>query len=102
MIHKIGKKEPSTNPEYVKVETKDLVIDRIIIDPGKGHIVEIMLNTKEEEIIVTEVTGLNIELGVDRDQEMTMEIEAMTDLLVDKVIEEKISDKFMVSKDIEQ
>ena len=33
-----------------------------------------MLNTEEEEIIVTEVTGLIIELGVDQDQEMTMEI----------------------------
>ena len=28
-----------------------------------------MLNTEEEEIIVTEVTGLIIELGVDQDQE---------------------------------
>ena len=79
-----------------------MVIDRIIIGPGKGHIVESMLNTEEEEIIVTEVTGLIIELGVDQDQEMTMEIEGMTDLLRDKVMEEKISDKILVSKDIEQ
>ena len=78
-----------------------MVIDRIIIGPGKGHIVEIMLNIEDEEIIVTEVTGLIIELGVDQDQEMTMEIEGMTDLLIDKVTEEKISDEIVVSKDIE-
>ena len=80
-----------------------MVIDRILIDSGKGHIVEIVLNTvEEEEIIVTEVTGLIIELGVDQDQEMAMEIEGMIDLIIDKVTEEKISDKIMVSKDIEQ
>ena len=61
-----------------------------------------MLNTEEEEIIVPEVTGLIIELGIDQDQEMTIEIEGMTDLLIDKITEEKISDKIMVSKDIEQ
>ena len=60
-----------------------------------------MLSTvEEEEIIVTEVTGLIIELEVD--QEMTMEIEGMTGLIIDKVTEERISDKIMVSKDIEQ
>ena len=78
-----------------------MVIDRIIIDPGKGHIAEIMLSTIEEgEIILTEVTGLIIELGVD--QEMIMEIEGMTGLIIDKATEEKISDKIVVSKDIEQ
>ena len=78
-----------------------MVIDRKIIDPGKGHIAQIMLSTiEEEEIILTEVTGLIIELGVD--QEMIMEIERMTGLIIDKATEEKISDKVMVSKDIEQ
>ena len=78
-----------------------MVIDGIIIDPGKGHIVEIVLSTvEEEEIIVTEVTGLIIELEVD--QEMTMEIEEMTGLIIDKVTAERISEKIMVSKDIEQ
>ena len=96
------RKNPSTNPEYIQVETENAVIYRIIIGPGKGHIVEIMLNTKEEEIIVTEVTGLIIELGVDQDQEMTMEIEEITDLLIDKVTDEIISEKIVVSKDIEQ
>ena len=96
------RKSPSTNQEYIRVETEDMVIDRIIIGPGRGHIVDITLNTEEEETIVTEVTGLIIELGVNQDQEMTMEIERMTDLLIDKVTEEKISDKIMVSKDIEQ
>ena len=95
-------KNPSTNPEYIKVETEDMVIDRIIIDPGKCHIVEIVLNTEEEKIILTEVTGLIIELGLDHDQEITKVIEGMTNLLIDKVTEEKISDKIMVSKDIEQ
>ena len=87
---------------YIKLETEDMVIDRIIVDPWKGDIVEIVLNTEEEEVIVTEVTGLIIELGVDQDQEMTMEIEGMTDLLVDKVTEEKISNKIVVNKDLEQ
>ena len=78
-----------------------MVIDKIIIGPGKGHIVEIALSTvQEEEITVTEVMSLIIELEVD--QEMTMEIEGMTDLIIDKATEEKISDKIMVSKDIEQ
>ena len=78
-----------------------MVIDRKIIDPGKGHIVEIMLSTiEEEEIILTEVTGLIIELGVD--QEMIMEIERMTGLAIDKATEEKISDKIVVNRDIEQ
>ena len=77
-----------------------MVIDRIIIDPGKGHIVQIVLSTiQEKEIIITEVTGLITELGVD--QEMTMEIEVMADLIIDQATEEKISDKIMVSKDIE-
>ena len=96
------RKNPSTNPEYIKGEAEDAVIDRIIIDPGKGHMVENTLNTEEEETIVPEATGLIIELGVDQDQEMTMEIEGMRDLSIDKVTEEKISDKIMVSKDIEQ
>ena len=78
-----------------------MVIDRKIIDPGKGHIAEIALSTiEEEEIILTEITGLIIELGAD--QEMIMEIEGMTGLIIDKATEEKISDKIMVSKDIEQ
>ena len=60
-----------------------------------------MLSTvEEEEIRVTEITGLIIELGVD--QELTMEIEGMTGLIIDKATEEKISDEIMVSKDIEQ
>ena len=60
-----------------------------------------MLSTIEErEIILTEITGLIIELGVD--QEMIMEIEGMTGLIIDKTTEEKISDKIVVSKDIEQ
>ena len=93
------RKSPSTNQEYIKVETEDVVIDRIIIGPGKGHIVEIVLSTvEEEEIIVTEVTGLIIELEVG--QEMTMKIEGMTGLIIDKVTEERISDKIMMSKDI--
>ena len=54
---------------------------------------------EEEEIILTEVTGLIIELGVD--QEMIMEIEGMTGLIINKATEEKISDKIMVSKYIE-
>ena len=59
-----------------------------------------MLNTIEEgEIIPTEVTGPIIELGVD--QGMAMEIEKMTGLIIGKVTEEKISDRSMVSKDIE-
>ena len=59
-----------------------------------------MLSTvEEEEIILTEVTGSIIELGVDH--EMIMGIEEMTGLIIDKVTEEKISDKSMVSKDIE-
>ena len=78
-----------------------MVIDRIIIDPGKGHITEITLSTTEEgEIILTEVRGLTIELGVD--QEMIMEIEGMTGLIIYKATEEKISDRIMVSKGIEQ
>ena len=60
-----------------------------------------MLSTIEEgEIMSTEVTGLIIELGVD--QEMIMGIEGITGLKIDKATEEKISDKIMVSKDIEQ
>ena len=60
-----------------------------------------MLSTiEEEEIILTEVTGLIIELGVD--QEMIMGIEGMTGLIIDKATEEKISEKMVVSKDIEQ
>ena len=60
-----------------------------------------MLSTiEEEEIILTEVTGPIIELGVD--QEVIMEIEGMTGLIIDKATEEKISDKIMMSKDIEQ
>ena len=94
------RKNPSTNQEYIRVETEDAVIDRIIIDPGKGHIAEILLSTiEEEESILTEVTGLIIELGVD--QEMIMEIEGMTGLITDKATEENISDKIVVSKDIE-
>ena len=54
---------------------------------------------EKEEIILTEVTGLIIELGVD--QEMIMAIEGMTGLIIAKATEEKISDKIMVSKDIE-
>ena len=78
-----------------------MVIDRTIIDPEKGHIAEIMLSTLEEgEIILTEDTSLIIELGAD--QEMIMEIGGMTGLIIDKATEEKISDKIVVSKDIEQ
>ena len=106
LVNKISikwiRKNPSTNQECIRVETEDAVIDKIILSPGKGHIVEITLNTEEEEIIVTEVTGLIIELGVDQEQEMTMEIKGMTDLLIEKVKEEIISGKIMVSKDIEQ
>ena len=53
---------------------------------------------EEEEIILTEVTGLIIELGVD--QEMIMGIEEITGLIIDTPTEEKIT-KGMVSKDIE-
>ena len=85
----------------IRVETENTVIDRKINDPGKGHTAEITLHTIEEEkIILTEVTGLIIELGVD--QEMIMEIEGMTGLTIDIATEEKISDKIVVSKDIEQ
>ena len=77
-----------------------MVIDRTVTDPGKGRIAEIMLSTiEEEEITLTEVTGLMIQLGVG--QEMIMEIEGMTALIIDKATEEKISDKIVVSKDIE-
>ena len=82
---KMDEKEPQYKPRVYQGRTEDAVMDKIIIGPGKGHIVEIMLNTEEEEIIVTEVTGLTIELGVHQDQEMTMEMEGMTDLLIDKV-----------------
>ena len=95
------RKSPSTNQEYIKVETEDAVIDRIIINAGNGHVVEIVLSTEEEEeIVVTEVTGQIIELEVN--QEMTMVIEGMTGLIMDKNIEERISDMIMVSKDLEQ
>ena len=44
-----------------------MVIDRTIIDPGKGHIAGIMLSIiEEEEIMLTEATGPIIELGVDQ------------------------------------
>ena len=47
-----------------------------------------MLSTiEEEEITLTEVTGLIIELG--EGQEMIMEIEGMTGLIIDKATEEK-------------
>ena len=59
-----------------------------------------MLSIIEEgEIIPIEVTGPIIELGVD--QGMIMGIEEMTGLIIGKVTEEKISDKSVVSKDIE-
>ena len=46
---------------------------------------DLALNTiEEEEIIVTEVTGLIIEQGVNQDQEITMEIEGMTGLIKDQ------------------
>ena len=54
--------------------------------------------TQEEEIMLTEVTGLIIELGVD--QEMILVIEGMIGLIIDKATEEKISDKIVVGKDI--
>ena len=77
-----------------------MVIDKIIIDPGKGLIAEIMFDTIEEgEIMSIEVTGPIIELGVD--QGRAMEIEKMTDLIIGKVTEEKISDRSVVNKDIE-
>ena len=42
-----------------------MVIERKIIDLGKGHIAEIMLSAIEDgEIVLTEVTGLIIELGL--------------------------------------
>ena len=99
---KMDKKESQYKPRVYQGRNRGrAVIDRKIIDPGKGHIAEIALSTiEEEEIILTEVTGLIIELGVD--QEMIMEIEGMTGLIIDKATEEKISDKIMVSKDIEQ
>ena len=40
-----------------------------------------------------------MELGVD--QGIVMRIEEMTGLIIDKVTEEKISDRIIVSKDIE-
>ena len=90
----------SIDQEYIKVETEDAVIDKIIVDSGKGLIAEITLSIIEEgEIILIEVKGLIIEVGVD--QEMIMGMEEMTGLIIDKVTEEKISDKSMVSKDIE-
>ena len=77
-----------------------MVIDRKIVDPGKDHIAEIMLSTiEEEEITLTEVTAIIIELRVD--QEMIMEMKEMTGLIIGKATEEKISDKIMVNKDIE-
>ena len=54
---------------------------------------------KEQEIILIEVTGLIIEIGVH--QEMIIGTEEMTGLIIDKVTEEKIIDKSMVSKDTE-
>ena len=60
-----------------------------------------MLSTIEEkDITLTEVTVLIIELGVG--QEMIMEIEGMTGLITEKATEEKISDKIVVSKDMEE
>ena len=41
----------------------------------------------------------HIEVGVD--QGMIMEIEGITGLIIDKVTEEKISDRCMLHKDIE-
>ena len=77
-----------------------MVIDKIIIDPGKVLIAEITLSIIEEgEIIPIEVTGPIIELGVD--QGMVMGIEEMTGLIIDKVTKEKISDRSVVNKDIE-
>ena len=77
-----------------------MVIDRAITDPGKGLIAEIPLSIiEEDEIILIEVTGLIIEKGVD--QGMVMGIEEMTGLIIGKVTEEKISDRSVVSKDIE-
>ena len=54
---------------------------------------------EEREIIPIEVTDPIIELG--EDQGMVMGIEEMTDVIIDKVTEEKVSDRSMVSKDIE-
>ena len=42
---------PSIDLEYIKVEKEDAVIDRTIIDPGKGLIAEITLSIIEEEEI---------------------------------------------------
>ena len=77
-----------------------MVIDRIITDPGKTLIAEITLSIIEEgEIMPIEVTSPIIELVVG--QGMVMGIEEMTGLIIDKVTEEKISDKSVVNKDIE-
>ena len=75
-----------------------MVIDEKIIGPEKGLTAEVVLNTiEEEEIITIEVTGPIIELGVD--QGMAMEIEDMTGLIIGKVTGETILGRSMVSKD---
>ena len=77
-----------------------MVIDNIIIDQRKGLIAEITLSIIEEgEIIPMEVTGPIVELGVD--QGMVIGIEEMTGLIIDKGTGEKISDRSIVSNDIE-
>ena len=77
-----------------------MVIDKKIIGPRKGLTAEIMLSIiEEEEIITIEVTGPIIELGLD--QEMAMEIEEMTGLIIDKVTKETVLGKSMVTKDTE-
>ena len=54
---------------------------------------------EEEEIITIEVTCPIIELGVDPG--MAMEIEEMTGLIIDKVTDETILGKSVVSKGTE-
>ena len=59
-----------------------------------------MLSTiEEEDIILIDVAGLIIELGVY--QEIIKGIDEMTGLIIEKLTKEKISDKSMVSEDIE-
>ena len=78
-----------------------MVIERKAIGPDKGLTAEIVVSIIEEEgtIAIIEVTDPIIELGVG--QGMAMEIEEMTDLIMDKVTEETILVKSMVSKGTE-
>ena len=76
--------------------------NKTTIGTGIGHIAEIEVNpTIEEEktFNIIEIIDPIIELGVD--QEMTMGMEMATEgITVDKIIEDTVIDKTMVTKGI--